>query len=102
MIAVEIREPGGPDVLVAVDGPHLLAGGDAPKPDRLVVAGGGQRLAVAGEADAGDAHLVADQLLQLLARLDVPQPDGLVLAAGGERLAVGRHRQRLDVAGVPL
>ena len=89
--------------------PELPVGRDAPQPDRLSSAGGGQRTAVGAEGDALDSSRApgCSGCAELRVGRDVPEPDRLVAAGGGERAPVGAERDarptcpRVPVSGCP-
>src|SRR5437762_3344690 len=77
------------DAVVPAEGVDLLAGGRVPELDDVVVAAGGDGLAVRREGDGFDHLLVAFEGQPFLARRHVPDLDGLVAAAGDEALQIG-------------
>src|SRR5262249_4955117 len=87
-------------VLVPPEHAELVAIGDAPKPDRAVVAGGGERAAVWGEGDPVDLVSVPAEDGPGPARCPVPEPRRAVPAAARQRGGVARGGHAIDLAAV--
>jgi hypothetical protein len=81
-------------VAVAAQLGDLLATGDVDQTNGIVLAGGGQALAVGAERNAVDKTPGRDDR-ELLVGLDVPEADGLVVGARGQQFAVGAEGYRL-------
>src|SRR5262249_11528805 len=86
---------------VSVELGRLVAAGDVPQPDGVVVAGGGQRLAVGREGHGADGAGVADDLDDGVAGGRLYDVDGRDVAGGaravGGQPAVGREDDAQDV-----
>src|SRR4051794_30382080 len=80
-------------VLVAGQGPQLLAALGIPDPRRPVFRGGDDAAPVGAERRAQDTVLMASQGPQLLAALGIPDPRRLVFRGGDDAAPVGAERR---------
>src|SRR5262249_21996412 len=80
---------------------NFCAAGSLPQPNRSVVTGRGQGLAVRGVDNRPDRTMVPVELAKFFAAGRLPQPDGLVVTGGSQGLAVRRADNRPDRPLVP-
>jgi hypothetical protein len=85
---------------VAGQGADLAAGGNIPQLRGVVVAAGGERLAVAAPDHGRDVIRVPLEGGEFLPGGGVPELDGPVGAGSRQGLAVGRERDAADPPGV--
>src|SRR5262249_40582741 len=84
------------------DGREREAVADVPDDQVAVLAGGGEKLAIAAPTQAGDGVLVVGEHADRAAGVRFPQEDATAAVAGGEARAIGGELEGGDPVGVFL